>query len=122
MTIAKKEPAREWRIVNEIVVDAYDLCERAMAWYYHLEDFLGFPFVAKCASRRSISPLRVGDEVQVLGLPEVEECSREVFVTVRYNESQLAVPLSQLAVVKGDKATRQAVADWHYWVSRGYVY
>lgn len=33
-----REPEREHRISMEIVVDAYDSGERAMGWYYYLQD------------------------------------------------------------------------------------
>ena len=39
-----------------------------MGWYYSLEDGLHFPFMARCITERSISPLRVGDEVDVVGM------------------------------------------------------
>jgi len=38
MAKTKKNPTREDRIENEIVVDAYGAEERAMGWYYYLED------------------------------------------------------------------------------------
>ena len=50
----------------EAVVDAYDEEGRATGWYYYLEEKLTFPFNAKCISRRMISPLLVGEEVEVL--------------------------------------------------------
>jgi len=118
----KKENARERRITYEIVVDAYDEWERAMGWYYYLEDRLRFPFRVRCDTRRALSPLAKNEEVEVVGLPPEEECAREMFVTVRWRTRALAVPLSQLVVVKGDSKTRRAVADWHYWVTRGYVF
>lgn len=62
----RKEQGREARIHNEIVVDAYDASERAMGWYYYLEEKLQFPFTATCIAARPISPLRVGDEVDHL--------------------------------------------------------
>jgi len=39
--------ARERRILEDIVVDAYTSEERAIAWYYYLEEKLSFPFKAK---------------------------------------------------------------------------
>lgn len=60
----KQDPEREERITMEIVVDAYDAQERAMGWYYHLQDQLQFPFTAICIAKRAISPLRVKDEVE----------------------------------------------------------
>jgi len=122
MPTVKKENARERRITDEIVVDAYDEWERAMGWYYYLESHLHFPFLARCDKRRAISPLAKDDEVEVVGLPPEEECSREMFVTVQCRDVTVAVPLSQLAVVKAESATRQAVADWHYWVQQSYEF
>ena len=90
------DKAREHRIDMEIVVDAYDETERAMGWYYYLEEKLTFPFTARCIAKRSISPLKVGDEVEVIGMPGDEECDREIFVTIRWERKGLAVPLSQL--------------------------
>jgi hypothetical protein len=39
----KKDPIREDRIHNEIVVDAYGPEERALGWYYYLENQMRFP-------------------------------------------------------------------------------
>jgi hypothetical protein len=122
MPRAKRENARERRITYEIVVDAYDEWERAMGWYYYLEDRLRFPFRARCDKPRAVSPLTKNEEVEVIGLPPEEECGREVFVTIRWHDRALAIPLAQLVVVKADSVTRQAVADWHYWVEQGYVF
>nr|WP_232230071.1 calcium-binding protein [Polaromonas glacialis] len=38
-----EQPDRENRIAFEIVVDAYDAAERAMGWYYYLQDQLQVP-------------------------------------------------------------------------------
>ena len=56
---------REDRILFEIVVDAYDDTERAMGWYYYLQDQLQTPFAAVCRSARSTSPLRVDEKALV---------------------------------------------------------
>lgn len=45
---AKRDADRERRIIEEILVDAYGAEERAISWYYYLEDQLGFPFTATC--------------------------------------------------------------------------
>jgi Calcium binding len=47
MPKTRKNHGREERIENEIVVDAYGPEERAMGWYYYLEDKIHFPFQAK---------------------------------------------------------------------------
>jgi hypothetical protein len=56
----KENKARERRIAMEAVVDAYNSEERAMGWYYYLEERLKVPFQARCQSKREISPLRIG--------------------------------------------------------------
>ncbi|HEX9900577.1 MAG TPA: calcium-binding protein, partial [Candidatus Methylomirabilis sp.] len=66
--MVKENKARERRIAMEAVVDAYDEAERAMGWYYYLEGRLKVPFRARCNAKRPVSPLRVGEEVKVLGM------------------------------------------------------
>ena len=117
----KRDEAREERITMEIVVDCCDESERAMGWYCYMEDKLQFPFLTRCIAERAISPLRLGDEVEVVGMAPEVECRHEMFVETPWEYKRtLAVPLSQLKVVHGDEETAQAVEDWHYWVERGY--
>ncbi len=119
----KRDPKREERIAMEIVVDAHDEDERAMGWYYYLQDQLQFPFPAICIAKRTTSPLQVKDEVEVIGMPDEDECMREVFVMIRWEPDDLAVPLAQLKPTRAaDEQTKEAVADWHYWVEKGYQY
>jgi hypothetical protein len=115
-----RDEEREQRITMEIIVDAYTPEEQAMGWYYSLQDRLRFPFAARCIAERSISPLRVGDEVDVVGMAPEEECQHEMFVLIRWERRALAVPLAQLEGIVVDEQTRQAIEDWHYWVAQGY--
>lgn len=118
-----KDQEREKRIVMEIVVDAYDPEERAMGWYYYLQGQLQFPFLTHCVARRAISPLRIGDEVEVVDMAPEEECKHEMFVLMPWERVTLAVPLSQLKVADHvDEETRQAAEDWRYWIERGYQF
>jgi hypothetical protein len=117
-----KDEAREHRITFEVVVDAYGPEEQAMGWYYYLEDKLNVPFRARCVEEREVSPLSLGDEVEVVGMPRERECEREMFVSVAWGKRTLAVPLSQLEAVEADDETEEAVADWHYWVGQGYCF
>ena len=88
-----------------------------------MADTLVFPFTAICVAERSISPLRKGDEVDVLEMAPLDECRHEMFVGMRWERRPLAVPLSQLKPIsETDKETKQAVADWHDWVTRGYEF
>jgi len=119
----KREKKREDRITMEVVVDAYDEVERAMGWYCYLEGRLRFPFNAVCIAKRAISPLRVKDKVEVVGMPDEDECMREMFVTIRTGKDHLAVPLAQLKPAPGtDERSKEAIGDWHYWVKMGYEF
>ena len=118
-----KDEEREERIMMEIVVDAYGAEEQAMGWYSYLEGQLQFPFLAHCVAERAISPLQVGDEVEVVGMAPEDECEHEMFVLMPWERRTLAVPLSQLMAANHvDEETRQAVEDWQYWIERGYEF
>jgi hypothetical protein len=121
MNNQERNEEREERIAMEIVVDAYDEIERALGWYYYLDNMLSFPFRAECIAKRATSPLRVGEKVEVIGMPSEEDCEHEMFVTIRWKDDSLAVPLAQLRDIDADAETRQAIEDWHYWVRRGYA-
>jgi Calcium binding len=117
----KRDPEREERITMEIIVDCYGPEEQAMGWYYYLEGQLRFPFTAICIAKRAVSPLHVKDEVEVIGMPPEMECEHEMFVTIRWEKDGLAVPLMQLEPIPDtDEQTKEAVADWHYWLQMGY--
>jgi hypothetical protein len=117
-----RDDDREQCIDSEIIVDAYGPEEQAMGWYCYLDNTLHFPFTTRCRQERAISPLHLGDEVDVIGMAPEEECEREMFVTMRWERRGLAVPLAQLEVVHADDTTRQAVEDWHYWLDRGHTF
>ena len=119
-----KDDAIEDRIHNEAVVDAYDEEERAMGWYYYLENKMQFPLEAKCTKRERTSPLKVGATVRVTGMAPVEECENRVLVTIDDEGDDLDVPLAQLEPTENteDDETREAIYDWHYWVNRGYQF
>jgi Calcium binding len=118
----KEDKDREERISMEIVVDAYDETERALGWYYYLEEKLNFPFKAKCIAERPISPLNKGEKVEVIGMPPEDECEKEIFVNIKWQKRTLAVPLAQLAGIEVDEETGEGIEDWHYWVKRGYEF
>jgi hypothetical protein len=122
MAKSKKNSERENRIAMEIIVDANGPEERAVGWYYYLEEKLHFPFPAKCIAERAISPLHKGDEVEIVRMAPEEECQHEMFIMMRWERRGLAIPLSQLKpIAEADKDTREAVADWHYWLDQGYT-
>lgn len=122
MSRIKEDKIREDRITMEIVVDAYSEEEHAMGWYYYLENKLRFPFKAKCIATRETSPLVIGEEVEVTKMATEAECEHEMFVMISWQRRALAVPLGQMNPSKANSQTLQAVADWHYWVKRGYEF
>jgi hypothetical protein len=122
MSKINKDDEREQRISLEIVVDANGEEECAMGWYYYLDDKLSFPFKARCIEARRISPLKIGEEMQVVGMAPEDECMHEMFVEVSWLKRTLAVPLAQLEPIGVEDDTRQAIEDWHYWVARGYQF
>ena len=122
MSRIERDEVREDRILMEAVVDAHDSEEQAMGWYYYLDDKVQFPFEAQCASKRHISPLQVGEKVKALQMAPADECMREMFVEIQWSERKFGVPLSQLEPIEVDDETEEAIADWHYWVARGYQF
>lgn len=114
-----EDEEREERIANEIIVDAYGPEEQAIGWYTYLDENLKTPFRARCIAERVTSPLRTGEQVEVLGMAPEKECEHEMFVLVRWNDRKLAVPLSQLDGLGVGEQTHQAIDDWHYWAGQG---
>ena len=117
-----KDDVREQRITMEAIVDAYDSGERAMGWYYYLEDKMEVPFKARCRVARPTSVLKVKEEVEVLGMAPEKECEHEMFVWVKRAGKRIAVPLTQLQCLSKDQETQEAVEDWLYWDDHGYQF
>jgi hypothetical protein len=117
-----KDPVREDRIHEEAIVDAYGPEEKAMSWYYYLEGKLTFPFEARCIGSNATSPLRKGETVEVRRLAREDACENDMLAEIRWQGRKMAVPLSQLAAIDADESTEEAIGDWHYWVSQGYLF
>ena len=122
MSRPEKNPIREERIMNEIMVDAYGEVEHALSWYYYLDDVLSFPFMAECNMERNTSPLRKGEKVKALGMSDEDDCMREMFVQIEWQGREMGVPLAQLKPIGVDDETGQAIEDWQYWVEMGYEF
>ena len=63
-----QDEEREERIAMEIIVDAYTPEEQAMGWHVYLDENLETPFRARFITERVISPLRKGEQVEVVGM------------------------------------------------------
>ncbi len=118
----KENKEREKRIDMEIVVDAYNEVERAMGWYYYLQDGLKFPFKARCIQKRSTSPLKIEDIVEVIGMGKEDDCMHDMYVNIKWNKDVLSARLSQLEGIKLSKKNKQITEDWQYWIKRGYQF
>ncbi len=116
-----RDDEREERITDEIIVDCYGPEEQAMGWYTYLNDTLQFPFTAQCTEQRATSPLEPGDEVEVIGMADADECEHEMFVQIRWQRRPLAIPLAQIIGLTLDMESQQAIEDWQYWVKRGHT-
>jgi hypothetical protein len=118
----QKDPVREGRIHNEIIVDANGEEEQVMGWYYYLDDKIRFPFRAKCIAAKVISPLRKGEIVEVQKMAPEDACCGEMLVLIRWQGRTMGVPLAQLTGVGVEESTAEAIGDWHYWVAQGYCF
>jgi hypothetical protein len=107
-------------------VDAYGEEEQAMGWYYYLDGKITFPFKARVIKELKISPLKKGEVITVLEMADEDDCLKTMFVMVELFERKFGVPLEQLHPVKMKSEffedTAGAIADWHYWIDRGYQF
>lgn len=110
----------EDRILMDIIVDAYDKEERAMGWFYYIAEGLEFPFQAKCIVKKSMSPLKVGQEVMVIDIASADDCESKIFMKIKYDDDVLTVPLEQLEILDDKPDSKRIIEDWHYWIGRGY--
>jgi hypothetical protein len=92
MRRGKKDPVREDRINNEVIMDANGREEQ------------------------------VGEIVQVQEMAPEDACSSEMLVLIRWQGRTMGVPLAQLSGVRVDESTAEAIGDWHYWVAQGYCF
>jgi len=104
----------------EAIVDAYNAEEQALGWYYYLDDKISFPFTARCVEERRVSPLKVGEQVPVVGMAPEDDCMCEMFVEIELLDRSFGVSLAQLEPLDVDELIEEAVADWHCWIRRGY--
>jgi hypothetical protein len=81
-----RNPVREERIHEEILVDTYGPEEQAMGWYYHLENRLSFPFHARCIASKVVSPLKKGEIVEVFRMAPEEASSGDMLVLIRWRD------------------------------------
>ena len=117
-----QDKIREDCIHNEAIVDAYGSEEKAMSWYYYLENKIRLPFQVKYIVANLAFWIKKGETVEVRRLAPEDACSTDMLVLIRWQGRNMAAPLSQLAPIDPDESTAEAIGDWHYWVARGYLF
>ena len=95
-----KDDARDECIYMEAIVDAHDSEERALGWYYYLEDKITFPFDAECIAADKRTPLEPGERVKVLKMSGEDLCEHDMFVDILWKDKPLAIPLELVLPVK----------------------
>jgi Calcium binding len=117
---------REHRIKTEIILDADDKEERAMGWYFYLDETLNIPFMAKWTKKSRKSSAVEEKQVEVLGMAPDDECLKDMYVEVVYpdgkDEDVFSAKLSEIVAIDADSETQEAIADWYYWLARGYKF
>ncbi|MBD2503984.1 calcium-binding protein [Anabaena azotica] len=126
MASVERDETREHRIETEIIVDAEDKEDRAMGWYYYLDDMIDFPFMAKWKKKSRKTSTIEEKPVEVLGMAAEDDCLRDMYVDVAYiggKEDDIhTAKLSDIEPIDVDEDTQEAIADWLYWLGRGYKF
>jgi hypothetical protein len=126
MSSVERDENREHRIATEIIVDAEDKEDRAMGWYYYLEETLNFPFMAKWTKKSRKSSTSEEKAVEVLGMAPDDECLKDMYVEVAVingkDDDVYSAKLSEIQAIDVDDETQEAIADWLYWLARGYKF
>ena len=117
-----KDAAREERILMEAIVDAYDSEERAMGWYYYLDDKISFPFTAECIVVDKRTSLELSERMTVIKMSGESYCEHEMYVDISWKDKTLAIPLTQIKPLDAGEDTIEAISDWHYWKRQGYEF
>jgi hypothetical protein len=126
MASVERDETREHRIETEIIVDAEDKEDRAMGWYYYLDDMIEFPFMGKWKKKSRKTSTIEEKPVEVLGMAPEDDCLRDMYVDVAYigaKEDDIhTAKLSDIEPIDVDEETQEAIADWLYWLGRGYKF
>jgi hypothetical protein len=126
MASVERNETRENRIATEIIVDAEDKEDRAMGWYYYLDDTLDFPFMGKWKKKSRKTSTIEEKPVEVLGMAPEDDCLKDMYVEVAYiggkDDDVYSAKLSEIEAIDVDDDTQEAIADWMYWLARGYKF
>jgi hypothetical protein len=112
----EKDAERDYRIHDEIIVDAYGEEEQAMSWYYYMEENLEFPMKAKVKLR-----LRGGKtEEKAIKIVEIDPES-ETSLTLRLGITEgksdrvQYVSPADIVRIQTTEGNLEILNDWLYW-------
>ncbi|MBV6443387.1 MAG: hypothetical protein EPGJADBJ_05126 [Saprospiraceae bacterium] len=109
-------PAREQRILYEIIVDCYDEEEEMIGWYYYFADNLKFPIEATVRL-----PLHGGKmeekKVQIVELDTRSETGKAIRLGVveRGSERVHYISPGDIARLETSPENLEIINDWIYW-------
>lgn len=110
------DPAREHRILYEVIVDCYDEEEELMGWYYYMADNPKFPIAATVRL-----PLHGGKSenktVQIVDVDPKSEMGSPIRLGVTEEGSERIHHISPEAIAHLDTSPENAeiINDWLYW-------
>ncbi len=111
----QKDPIRDHRIHDEIVVDAYDEYEQNMSWFYHFEENLEFPITAvvKLALKGGQSEEK---KVKIIELQPNRE-DQPLRLGIVEGKSERVQYISPEAIVRVETSDEnlEILNDWLYW-------
>lgn len=106
---------QEGRDMNAILADAGDDYEELQAWEKHLRTVLTFPFNAEVSEwQRRGSPLRVGQEVRVTKIVDLDE-GVGILVRVKKGRRATVFPLCDLEMVPETSPNHDPVQLYAVW-------
>jgi|SRR5271156_6382750 len=119
MTKPKRDPTRENRIHEQIIVDAYGPEEQAMGWYYYLEENMQFPFQAQCIATHPTSQRRVCRSPTPGARRRMQQrhARDDPMARPEHGRPALAVEGRRRGSIN-----ETAIQDWHYWIEQGYCF
>jgi len=117
------EPERDEYIHNEILVDTYGNDEVTSAWYYYLEEKLGFPFTAMVITHRSRQMGRSvtisSSQVEILDMAPLSRCGYNqmwvIGIFFGTQDKPVHFFLSDITQVEPGEERETALVDWLYW-------
>jgi hypothetical protein len=74
--------------------------------------------IIPCITSVPTSSLRTGDPVEIKEMAPEDSRSSDMVVITRWQNRNVAVPLSQLKPIGVDESTTQAIEDWQYWIAQ----